>query len=419
MAPNIKVVISNGSYKFHLAPLASEMAKLNKLAAFFTAGYPKGIIYDILKTIPNKSFQRFVNRRENINDDLVYSFSDTELYFKLADTIFRRFSQKLEHKVQIMGFERYSNEAMKVLEKIQFDIYHYRDCYGLKSAKWVQEQGKKTICDHSIGHPYAISYILNNNEVKSLPTIIHPQPLNLLETYFLKDFNYADAILVNSNFVKETFASCGYNLGNIHVVYLGVDNQFLEKADEVLLKKIKRKSSRELLFCGQWGQRKGALQIMDALELLEDESWTLTIAGGIDPQILPRWKSFANRFRDRINYLGILTRNELVEIMTRHQVFIFPSLMEGSARVVFEALSCGCFVITTPNSGSIVEEGVSGTIVEVASVISLANALLKTWSHNYDLYSTSLLNQELVRTEYRQDKYAYRVLQVYDKVLNS
>ena len=44
-------------------------------------------------------------------------------------------------------------------------------------------------------------------------------------------------------------------------------------------------------------------------------------------------------------------------------VFVFPSYAEGSARAVFEALACGCYVITTPNSGSIVEDGVHGALV--------------------------------------------------------
>ena len=46
--------------------------------------------------------------------------------------------------------------------------------------------------------------------------------------------------------------------------------------------------------------------------------------------------------------------------MSRAEVFVFPSLAEGSARVVAMAMAAGCYVITTPNSGSVVRDGAMG-----------------------------------------------------------
>ena len=337
----IKSIISNGSYKFHLAPLASELSKTGELAAFFTAGYPKGWLHEISKKIPNKGMQRLVNRRENIPDELVYAFNYSELFFKTGDLLLRKISQEHQQRIHIKGFESYSRSAQKVMSKIDFDIYHYRDCYGLQSAEFARSIGKKTVCDHSIGHPYAISYLLNNPE-ESLPTIIPPQPLSILEKQYLIDFNYADYILVNSDFVKETFVASGFPASKIYVIYWGIDTQFLSFSDKHLQNRGERKKEKDLLFCGDWGKRKGVLQLMEALEKLENEDWTLTIAGGINNDVAFKWDTFYKKFKSRITFLGVLTRDELAKLMSLFQIFIFPSLMEGSARVVFEALASGC-----------------------------------------------------------------------------
>ena len=52
-----------------------------------------------------------------------------------------------------------------------------------------------------------------------------------------------------------------------------------------------------------------------------------------------------------------------------------PASVEGSARVVFEALAAGCYVITTPNAGSIVKDEVHGALVEPGS----ADGLPRHW----------------------------------------
>ena len=61
--------------------------------------------------------------------------------------------------------------------------------------------------------------------------------------------------------------------------------------------------------------------------------------------------------------IGHLPWAELAERMSLADVFVFPSFAEGSARVVSMAMACGCCIITTPNSGSIVQEKIHGNVV--------------------------------------------------------
>src|SRR5207253_1873937 len=56
-------------------------------------------------------------------------------------------------------------------------------------------------------------------------------------------------------------------------------------------------------------------------------------------------------------------RNEIHKHYEWADVFLLPSICEGSATVTYEALAAGLPVICTPNTGSVVTDGVDGFIV--------------------------------------------------------
>ena len=50
---------------------------------------------------------------------------------------------------------------------------------------------------------------------------------------------------------------------------------------------------------------------------------------------------------------------------------VYPSLHEGSAFATYEALASGLPVIATPNTGSVVRDGIDGYLVPVRDVAAL------------------------------------------------
>jgi glycosyltransferase involved in cell wall biosynthesis len=56
-------------------------------------------------------------------------------------------------------------------------------------------------------------------------------------------------------------------------------------------------------------------------------------------------------------------------------VFLLPSLCEGSATAVYEALAAGLPVICTENTGSVVRHGVDGYIVPIRDVAETTDIL--------------------------------------------
>ena len=194
------------------------------------------------------------------------------------------------------------------------------------------------------------------------------------------------------------------------MIYLGIDDAFLanvpEREDET--------DELRLLFAGTFTRGKGVETLMDAVERLDHIHWRLEVAGPMSEGLAERSRSFfAN---PRVKYLGMLSRRDLASAMARADVFVFPSLSEGSARVVFEALACGCYVITTQNSGSIVEDGVHGAIVPPGDSVSLADAIQDAYQHRLKISEIGKRNAQLVRAKYRQHDYGDRLSSLYKQL---
>jgi glycosyltransferase involved in cell wall biosynthesis len=63
------------------------------------------------------------------------------------------------------------------------------------------------------------------------------------------------------------------------------------------------------------------------------------------------------------------------ERMAAADVFVFPSLFEGSAVVTYEALACGLPSVVTPGAGSVIRDGVDGFVVPPRDVAALAERM--------------------------------------------
>ncbi len=83
---------------------------------------------------------------------------------------------------------------------------------------------------------------------------------------------------------------------------------------------------------------------------------------------------------EQVNFIGSIgDREKLKEFYKNADIFVLPSLSEGSPKVIPEAMACGLPIIAT-NIASIpdlIQDGVDGILVEPRDVDGLTNALLK------------------------------------------
>ena len=63
--------------------------------------------------------------------------------------------------------------------------------------------------------------------------------------------------------------------------------------------------------------------------------------------------------------------HEVHRLFTEADIFVYPSLHEGSAFATYEAMASGLPVVATPNTGSVVRDGLDGFIVKPRDIGAL------------------------------------------------
>jgi glycosyltransferase involved in cell wall biosynthesis len=132
-----------------------------------------------------------------------------------------------------------------------------------------------------------------------------------------------------------------------------------------------------ILFVGQLSQRKGIKYLLEAVKQLRIPQLELTLVGGI----VGSGKGLI-AYRDDFQHVDNVPHYEVHHYFQRADVFVYPSLHEGSAIAIYEALASGLPVITTPNSGSVVRDGVDGFVVPIRDVDALTEKILALWEND-------------------------------------
>ena len=129
-------------------------------------------------------------------------------------------------------------------------------------------------------------------------------------------------------------------------------------------------STCTFLFAGGITQRKGIKYLLEAWRKIRRPGWTLQLLGPLPRDASPLWP-----YLDLVEPLGRVSHAEMPAMMAAADVFVFPSLFEGSAVVTYEALACGLPSVVTPSAGSVVRDGVEGFVVPPRDVGALAERM--------------------------------------------
>lgn len=416
------VVISNGFGKFLLATAAAEAHRHGMLAYLLTGFYPKGFVgWAVSSSVLGKisRLQRLKARGENLPCARVKSLWVGELLFMVAYHL-AKITRKDPEAAPLVRLSHwlYARAARRFIRNDkEATLYHYRSGYGLDSLDSAKKAGMLLLCDHTIAHPALLQDLVENGG--KLPEPGKERRVNDFWQSVLRDTERADHILTNSAFARSTFLHQGWDPDRVHVIYYGVDEAFFEAIPPSNAADRLETDGRRvrLAFAGTFSKRKGGKVLIESLARLGDLDWELEIFGNIDGEFISGHRAF---FRDpRVKCFGVLSRTELARRLARTDVFVFPSLAEGSARVVFEAMACGCYVITTPNSGSIVEDGVHGRLVPPGDVPALSAAIEEACSRGAALAEIGSGNAELIRRSYRQADLGHRLARLYSHLLQS
>ncbi len=192
-----------------------------------------------------------------------------------------------------------------------------------------------------------------------------------------REIALADCIYVASSFAKASLELYPGTLPSIVVIPYG----FPAVNDSREWERVEGRKVRAL-FVGGLTQHKGISYLFESVRGLED-CLELTVVGRGD---LDGCEALREALRG-VHYIPTLPHSEVLELMSRSDLFIFPSLHEGFGLVVTESMSQGTPVITTERTcgADLITHGVDGWLVEAGSASSLRSMLDHILAHPADL----------------------------------
>jgi glycosyltransferase involved in cell wall biosynthesis len=181
-----------------------------------------------------------------------------------------------------------------------------------------------------------------------------------------KELQLADLVVVPSEFVRSTLLEHSASNAPIAVVPFGSPPALAAPPQTPA------GGSLRVLYVGSLGQRKGLSYALDAVQAFGAQV-SLTLIGRVTAaECLPLQAALG-----RHRWIETLPHDQILEQMRQHDVLLLPSLFEGYALVISEALSQGLPVLTTPNSGATqtLRDGVEGFIVPIRDSHAISERL--------------------------------------------
>jgi glycosyltransferase involved in cell wall biosynthesis len=180
-----------------------------------------------------------------------------------------------------------------------------------------------------------------------------------------EEIELADQLIVPSHYVRSTFPAS--IAARARVIPYGAP----AIAGGVASRRSSAGRKLRVLFVGNLTQGKGLSYLLDAIGKVE-AAVEFTMIGSREGTCAPRDKAL-----QRYRWMGTVPRSVVLETMSQHDVLALPTLSEGFALVILEAMSRGLAVITTPNSGGleVISDGKDGFIIPIRSSEALAAKL--------------------------------------------
>ena len=309
-----------------------------------------------------------------------------------------KFFKNFDHKYyDLLIFKIFIKFYLKKIKINSNSIIHVWDMIPEVLLK-LKKKGSKIVLDVPIA-PFRYSQTISDE----LYPKYNDEQSNLIISAELKSFNLADIILAPSIFVKNEIMKYNILSDKIKIIEFGA---IVDDFDKSFIKK----DSLNFCFAGLINNRKGIKYLLKAWSDPIFKNDKLHLCGKVSNEIKDLLLEH-NRY-DNIILPGFIDTSEYFE---KCDIYIFPSLLEGSSKSIYEAMNRSLPVICTYESGSIVTNNIDGFIVEKQNSDKLKEKMIY-FKENPSKIKIMGVNAKKNIKKYSWNRYSENILKVYNSL---
>jgi glycosyltransferase involved in cell wall biosynthesis len=376
----MKIIVSSGG-RFHLFHLAEQLQK-------------KGYLYRFITNYFNP-------QKETINSASVIALKN--IYYLEHFFIYLPFLNRIISGNYLKD-NLFDVEAKMYIKEC--DIFVGIASFALYSMRSAKNRGAITILERGSSH-IIYAYELLKDEYEKHNLNLSNVNNRLMEKQ-LREYEEVDYISVPSRFVYNSFIEKGVKRDKLILVPYGVNlNSFrqAEKKDKIF----------RIIFVGNISLRKGIHYLLESVCDLKLKNFELILIGNISDDA----KYVLKRYEGYYKHLGNINHHDLYKLHSNSSVFILPSIEEGLAMVIAEAMACGLPVIVTKNTGGeeIVRNGIDGFIIPVRDSEAIKEKILYFYENEDKRQEMGDSAREYIK-KFSWDRYGDEMVKAYKKVLS-
>ena len=287
-----------------------------------------------------RSGTRLIQRVDGVNDQITRYESLSGEFFWQIGTFLGRYKlmssiSNFFYSLSLTCFDLLGIWVLRKYEKGLSGIYYVRSGCGNRSIPYAANLGFKIVVDHSTTHPL---YDLSGTRMSRTENYSRFS----VEARMIADLNQNDNIIVNSQFVLDTFRIVG-DKRELKVLLPPIDSRFSQ-----ILRQTNSKFREGLVYFGLASARKGIRELAEVLAFLP-KSLPVNIIGNWKPEMYAIRSSLSKMVNVKLE--PHCDYEQLVQRLSSARYFLFIAQGEGSARTVGEALHSGLIVLTTKHAG--------------------------------------------------------------------
>jgi glycosyltransferase involved in cell wall biosynthesis len=196
---------------------------------------------------------------------------------------------------------------------------------------------------------------------------VDPAGPMLMQDVERRSWAAADHITCASDYVREGLIGEGVEPERISVLPYPIDTRAFAFRD-----RSPRSGRVRIGFVGSISLRKGAPAFLRIARRFDPRLAEFVMVGPslLDERVLARE-------RGTVRLPGAVPASAIPAWLAQFDVFLFPSTCEGSAGAVMEAMAAGLPVVTTPQSGTLVREGIEGFVHDGEEIEAMSRSIAR------------------------------------------